>query len=137
MTDLGDQATVREAKRKSKRREAERLDVLRSVLGTTQGRRFVYDLLAQCHVHRSSFSTDVAAMAFAEGERNIGLWLEAQVTFAAPDQYILMLKEQKDADELEDRVVGDRLARTGRPSDSGDAGTGERDDTHDYDNDAI
>jgi hypothetical protein len=57
------------------------------------GRGYIYDLLSACHVFQSSFSTNALAMAFAEGERNVGLQLTADFIAAAPDNYLLMLKE--------------------------------------------
>jgi hypothetical protein len=57
------------------------------------GRGYVYDLLASCHVFQSSFATNALAMAFNEGERNVGLLITNDLITASPDNYLLMLKE--------------------------------------------
>lgn len=50
-------------------------------------------LLDSCHCFSTSFTGEPLSMAFKEGERNIGLMLTAQIMKAAPDEFILMLKE--------------------------------------------
>jgi hypothetical protein len=57
------------------------------------GREYIYDLLASCHIYSTSFAHNALTMAFAEGERNIGLRLGADITEAAPDLYLTMLRE--------------------------------------------
>jgi hypothetical protein len=57
------------------------------------GRAYVYDLLSSCHVFQSSFTTNALAMAFSEGERNVGLIITNDLITASPDNYLLMLKE--------------------------------------------
>jgi hypothetical protein len=57
------------------------------------GRAYVYDLLSACHVFQSSFTTNALAMAFSEGERNVGLQITNDLITASPDNYLLMLKE--------------------------------------------
>jgi hypothetical protein len=47
----------------------------------------------QCHVFQSSFTTNALAMAFSEGERNVGLQITNDLITASPDNYLLMLKE--------------------------------------------
>jgi hypothetical protein len=48
---------------------------------------------ASCHVFQSSFTTNALAMAFSEGERNVGLLITNDLITASPDNYLLMLKE--------------------------------------------
>jgi hypothetical protein len=82
---------MRNALERSKRRD--QLLKLRLFLADPVGREYFYDLLASCHVYSTSFGTNALMMAFNEGERNVGLRLGADLTEAAPDLYLQMLKE--------------------------------------------
>ena len=73
-------------------REQEDSDV-RWLMGTRRGRRIVWRLLDQSGVFRSSFNHSAMHMAFAEGTRNYGLRLLAQVHELCPDLYPTMMKE--------------------------------------------
>jgi len=46
-------------------------------------------------VNRTSFNNSGSVMAFNEGQRNIGLMLQAEVLEANPDAYMTMLTEQR------------------------------------------
>lgn len=65
------------------------------LMGSKRGRRIVWRLLERTGVYRSSF-TGNSETFFREGQRNVGLWLMAQIHEVCPDQYALMLKEQND-----------------------------------------
>jgi hypothetical protein len=72
----------------------------KAVIDTPQGRRFVRRLLGECGVHQSSMHTDALTMAYKEGRRSLGLWLQA--LFAdLPDQYLKMLMEKNPDDDSE------------------------------------
>ncbi len=62
-------------------------------------RRVVWRLLELAGVFRSSFAIETPAMAFNEGQRNIGLVLLADIMAACPERLQQMMKEAK---ELED-----------------------------------
>lgn len=57
-----------------------------------QGRRIVRRLLAEAGIHRTSF-TGNSETFFREGKRAFGLFLEAEVTRHAPENFIVMLQE--------------------------------------------
>ncbi len=64
----------------------------KAVIATAEGRRFVWRLLAESGVHQGSFASDELVMAYREGRRSLGLWLQG--LFADfPDQYLQLLKE--------------------------------------------
>ena len=65
---------------------------LQHVMGTPQGRRFVWRLLDRCHIYTSSF-TGNSETYFREGERNIGLMLFADINTSCPGLYATMQKE--------------------------------------------
>jgi len=57
------------------------------------GRKWLYNHLATLHVFTTSFASNALVMAHAEGERNAGLRLVADMAEANPDMYLQMLKE--------------------------------------------
>jgi hypothetical protein len=69
---------------------------LKWLMSNKRGRRFVYRMLERAGVWRLSFSTNALSMAFAEGTRNEGLRLLAQITEHCLDRYAEMLREQKE-----------------------------------------
>lgn len=74
--------------------DQERAD-LQWLMGSKRGRRIMWRLLERTGVWRSSF-TGNSETFFREGQRNVGLWLMAQIHEVCPDHYALMLKEQQD-----------------------------------------
>lgn len=73
--------------------EQEKADFL-ELMGCAWGRRFADRLLEQTHVFTTSFTGEPQSTAFKEGERNIGLWLIAQINDHAPESLALLLKER-------------------------------------------
>jgi hypothetical protein len=65
-------------------------------MSASDGRDWFYKQLSMCHVYQTSFSTNALSMAFAEGERSVGLRLMADLVQAAPDKYLEMLSERGD-----------------------------------------
>lgn len=61
-----------------------------------RARRYVWRLLEQAGVFRSSFTGDAQQTAFNEGQRNMGLRVLAMVHEHAPESYQLMLTEHND-----------------------------------------
>lgn len=83
-----DEAVARE----NRRRE---LEDLRWLMAHPQGRRIGERLLSETGVFRSSFNHSGSVMAFAEGKRQIGLWLTAELLEASPDGYFKILKQSQ------------------------------------------
>lgn len=69
-------------------------DDIRWLMGSMQGRRIVWGLLQRTGIFRSSF-TGNSETFFREGARNIGLQYLAAVNEHCPEQYNLMVLEQK------------------------------------------
>lgn len=63
------------------------------LLGDARGRRVVWRLLEKAGVFRVSFVPDAMQLAFNEGNRNLGLMVQAKVIEHAPGAYLEMLKE--------------------------------------------
>lgn len=72
----------------------------KAVMGTREGREWMWDILSTTGMYRSSF-TGNSETFFREGERNIGLKLTAELTRDCIEEYTLMQKEavKRDADE--------------------------------------
>ncbi len=95
-TDLAAVQEAREesAKEEEKRREQER-DDFRRVMSDAWGRRFVWRLMREGGVFRSSFSGDALSGAFNEGQRQQGLRLVNEVLEVCPEHWLTMIREQK------------------------------------------
>ncbi len=89
---------VREAAKASRAAGLAARDVVLQLMGTTSGRAWVYSLLEGCHIFASSFGTNALSMAFAEGERNVGLQILSQLMDFCPDLYMLMIQEKNTRD---------------------------------------
>lgn len=77
-----------------RRREILAAADLKAVLESAEGRRFLRRLLAECGCGHSSFQGDGAlVMAFREGRRSIGLWLQQQMADDFPERYLQLLTE--------------------------------------------
>lgn len=95
--DASDPSTVRQAQLAAKRREKEDRETLVTLLSTPNGRRWVGDFLFATHMLETSYIPgDPYAMAFREGERNVGLRLTAQINACAPEAMIRMMQERAD-----------------------------------------
>lgn len=81
-----------ELKRQQLRRENE-LNDLRLICETEHGRRFIWSLIEQAGVWRTTYTGEALSAAFAEGKRNTGLKVFSDVMEACPDQYLAMAKE--------------------------------------------
>jgi hypothetical protein len=95
--DIAGQEAAREkAAREAAQRARIEAEDIKRIMADKRGRRFVHGLLDRAGVFRSSFHTNALTMAFNEGARNEGLKLTGLVMDNCPEQYQLMVKEQKD-----------------------------------------
>ena len=72
------------------------------LMSSKRGRRFVWRLLEQAGVFRSSFNTNAMTMSFSEGNRNYGLQLLNLVHTLCPELYPTMIKEQQNVRNADD-----------------------------------
>lgn len=89
-------ATDDEQKSASRRLAREASDI-QWLMGHAPGRRIVARLFEHTGIHRTSYSNSGSAMAFNEGKRTVGLWLLGEVMSHAPDAYLKLLKDFRDA----------------------------------------
>jgi len=106
--------------RESRLREIQRNEVLRGLMSTAAGRAWVHDKLAAAGVAHTPFiASDPHLTSFNCGMQNFGLMILAEVMAAAPNEYILMMKEnapdgpanQLRDDRADDTDDGDRVNR--------------------------
>lgn len=99
MTDqalnIGDPAQVQERSKKAKTARDIELDDLRAILATKSGRRFIWRLLAASELFGVSEVMNASIYAL-EGKRKLGKLLFLDVMEAAPEAYLLMMKESKE-----------------------------------------
>lgn len=86
-------------KEKSDRKEKMELDNFSKdfiwIMKRKQGRAFIFKMLERSNVFGISFNTNAMTMAFNEGNRNFGLKLLNDIMSICPENYSLMMKEQK------------------------------------------
>ena len=98
--DADDEGQVEAARRKADRNRERELADLRAVLATIEGRRLVWRYLTRCGVFKTSM-TGSSQTFFLEGQRNVGLWLLADINAADPAAYVQMLAESRAAEAAE------------------------------------
>lgn len=94
--NVGDADRVAERNSTNAQREARRLNGLKQILDNKDARAYLWDLLEFCGVGRTSF-TGNSTTFFNEGQRNVGLRIQADLTKHYPDSYLTMLKEEGNA----------------------------------------
>lgn len=94
----GDAEIVKVAKVSRKlERQRETLD-LQAILDKPGGRKFMWRLLQECGVYRTSF-TGNSATFYNEGKRAVGLFVLNEIMEASPEAYLLMQKENRKESE--------------------------------------
>lgn len=95
--NAADEEQIREGELRLRFGKREMEADLAHLLSQPQFRRYVWRHLTQCGIFRVSTSCDNYTF-FREGERNIGLRLQAEIMEVSPDAYLLMMQEQKGID---------------------------------------
>ena len=92
--DASDPEQVRKAELKAARKEKERREVLVQLLSTPAGRAWMWSLLSESGMYRSSFfHCDPHATSFNEGRRNFSLYMLSEIVKVDPQAYVLMQTE--------------------------------------------
>lgn len=94
--NVGDADRVAQRNATNAQREQRRLNGLKQILDSKDSRAYLWDLLDFCGVGRTSF-TGNSTTFFNEGQRNVGLRIQADLTKHYPDSYLTMLKEEGNA----------------------------------------
>lgn len=106
MTTYSDPTDTRRQEREAEAeellaREARRREVedLRWLMAHAQGRRFIWRLLDRAGIYRTSFNSSGSVMAMNEGRREMGLFVLAEITEAAPESFLKLLRENQGQDK--------------------------------------
>lgn len=91
--DAGNERHVKEREGKSKQREAQRLNGLKALMATAEGRAWMWSLLDFAGPFRTGWVPDSDRTIFNEGMRNVGNWALGQVRRHCLAEYALMEKE--------------------------------------------
>jgi hypothetical protein len=91
MTDQDDQPQ----RGNSSAREVELLTI-RNLMRNESGRDFMWRCLQQSCIFGNVFDKDPLTHAYRAGAREQGLWLDREIKEAAPDEYLMMLREHFD-----------------------------------------
>lgn len=91
-------AEAEEAKATRQQRLREESD-FKFIMGSKQGRRFMWRLLGITRLFQNPFAGEVGATAFRCGEQNIGQQLLAEIHGLCPERYVEMLKEHQQDDD--------------------------------------
>jgi hypothetical protein len=73
---------------------------LRAVLATPQGERVLWRILSKTAPFQPTFARSDRESAFAEGRRNLGLWLIGELQRVGPDVFPGMLLRHAEAVSL-------------------------------------
>lgn len=91
--DAGDPGSVKARKKEIVAAETRRIDALKAIMSAENGRQYMWWLLGQCGVHRTSFSVDPNRTFFNEGARNIGLIVFTELHQHCLGDYQKMVQE--------------------------------------------
>lgn len=93
--NAADEAEIKTAKdRETLRRQRDEED-MRFLLGTAQGRRFIYRKICECGVFVANTQTN-SQVYVREGQRFVGLAMFEEIMAIDPDVFALMMKEAKE-----------------------------------------
>lgn len=96
--NAADPERVDEARREARHKRQGELADLRAAMADPVARRVLWRVLEKCHVYQTSFTGHGARDAFNEGERNIGLFLIAEMTEADSAGFAKLMTEEKSRD---------------------------------------
>lgn len=92
---------------RNKRKIDRDLTDLKKVLSFVEGRRFIWRLLSDAGVFRSSFNANALAMSFSEGNRNLGLIVLNEILKVSPASFTQMQREHI-SDLKSEKTEGDK-----------------------------
>jgi hypothetical protein len=104
MYNAANRKDIRQAEKEAKLADQQRREFMSGIMSTMPGRRWLHEKLVDCHIFSTSFNRDQLAMAFAEGQRDIGLKLLNDIMASCPDEYILMMREYNERRSASERT---------------------------------
>lgn len=92
-TNIGEAEGVAALARKALTTRQQDELIAANIMSTPHGRAWYWRKLEAAHIFATDFTGEALSGAFRQGERNIGIQLHAELMRAAPDAYVLMIKE--------------------------------------------
>ncbi len=94
--NAGNKKQVNDARKKEARLRREELDFVRAIMDTSQGRKWMLNILNTCKTFTNPIVAGDTHYTFHNlGEQNIGKKLLQDINEAAPEEYTLMMKEAR------------------------------------------
>lgn len=81
------------AKRSPEKVRDDELNDIRAVMNMESGRRFMSKLLGKARIFESTYAGSTNDTMFAEGGRNLGLFILSEIDEACPERTIEMMRE--------------------------------------------
>lgn len=97
--NAADKEQVDKAKKQNKYNRDTELDDIRVVMGTVNGRRFIWRLLNHCSAYSTIFSPTAMVMAYQSGKQDVGHYLQAEIGLASRKLYKQMEDEYYNSQE--------------------------------------
>lgn len=91
--DAAEPDAVRKRNRQVGIDKASRDAALVAMMGHTETRAWIWELLTTCSIFHTVFAENALTMAFREGSRNVGLKVFAEIMAECPEMYQIMVKE--------------------------------------------
>lgn len=89
-------------RKKAARVRKEELDFIKAIMSSLQGRKWMYNLIEECKSWGNPIIPGDVYLTYENlGRQNIGKKLFQDVGEAAPEEYVLMLKEARELTLLE------------------------------------
>ena len=93
--NAGDPEAVRDRRESAKRGDEARVRGLRYILANQDAREWLWDLMGFTGLNKTSF-TGNSQTFFLEGQRNVGLKIQADIVKHSPESMVAMMKEHAD-----------------------------------------
>lgn len=104
MYDASNKKDIRRAEKEAARRLKTKAEFITAAMTTQQGRAWFHDFLSDRGIFSTTFvAGDALSSAFAEGNRNSGIQIYADIVTLAPDNFILMMREAQIKDITNER----------------------------------
>lgn len=93
--NAADEKKIAETATKEERERELQLADLRFILGSPQGRRFIWRLLGHCRVFSSVFNHSGSMTYYNSGMQDVGHFVQAEVIEAKREAYFEMMRENE------------------------------------------
>lgn len=93
--NAADEKKIADASTKEEREREMQMADLRFILGSPQGRRFIWRLLGHCRVFSSVFNNSGSMTYYNTGMQDVGHFIQAEVIESKREAYFEMMRENE------------------------------------------